>query len=128
MSRAPDDHRVRGRRLTVRYAGMQLLPVVVAAGVFAFRGGWLPALAVLTGGVVVALGTLCFGWVLFGPGIAPVRVLSRAATRAELLKWVWTGGALWFALSVAHFKPLPLVVGVLVAQIGFWLAMAFVGR
>jgi len=67
-----------------------------------------------------------FGWKLFQPGVAPVRALARAAYAGEVLKWLWVGVALWAALGVAHLPPLPLLLGLIAAQAGFWLGIALI--
>lgn len=93
------------------------LAIGVAQGLLALK-------AALVGGMVVTLGNVLFGWVLFQPGVAPARTLSRAAYVGEALKWVWVGVALWLALGVAEEPPLPLLLGLIAAQIGFWVAVA----
>ena len=128
MSVAERDHRGAGRRLVLRYAGLQLAATVVAAGLaLAFLGAGA-ARAVLAGGLVVAVGNVVFGWRIFAPGVAPVSILARALVAGEVLKWVWIGVALGAALGFAHLPALPLVVGMLVAQFGFWLGLALIKR
>ncbi len=78
----------------------------------------------LAGGVIVTVGTAIFGWRLFAPGVAPARVLARGLYAGAALKWLWLGGALWFGLTRANLEALPLILGMLAAQIGFWIAMA----
>jgi F0F1-type ATP synthase assembly protein I len=120
------NHRERGRRLVLRYAALQVgaaaLVALVALGVADGRA----ARAALAGGAVAAIGNVLFGWKLFQPGIAPVRTLARAAYAGEVLKWLWVGVALWAALGVAHLPPLPLLLGLIAAQVGFWLGMALI--
>jgi F0F1-type ATP synthase assembly protein I len=123
---AAGHHRDRGRRLVLRYAALQLAAAAAAALVAFALGGGAAALAALAGGAVVATGNVVFGWKLFQPGIAPVRTLARAAYVGEVLKWLWVGAALWAALGVAHLQPLPLLAGLLAAQLGFWLGMALI--
>jgi F0F1-type ATP synthase assembly protein I len=120
------NHRQRGRRLVLRYAALQMAAAAVVAVVaFAFAGP-AAARAALVGGLVVALGNVLFGWKLFQPGVAPVRALARAAYAGEVLKWLWVGVALWAALGVAHLPPLPLLLGLIAAQAGFWLGIALI--
>jgi len=97
--------------------------VAVGALVLAGRAA---AQAALAGGLVSAVGNVVFGWTLFAPGIAPLRVLARAVWAGEALKWLWIGLALWGALAVAHLAPLPLVLGLLAAQFGFWLGIVLI--
>ncbi len=117
-------HRERGRRLVLRYAGLQVAAATLVAIVAYGVAGGAAARASLVGGLVVALGNVVFGWALFRPGIAPVRVLTRAFYVGEMLKWLWVGLALWGAIAVAHLPPLPLLLGLMAAQFGFWLGMA----
>jgi|GEM_PF-309188 len=124
MSRSLDSHRARGRRLVLRYAAVQAVCAVAAALAIGVAQGLLALKAALVGGMVVTLGNVLFGWVLFQPGVAPARTLSRAAYVGEALKWVWVGVALWLALGVAEEPPLPLLLGLIAAQIGFWVAVA----
>ena len=119
----PGDHRERGRRLVLRYAVLQMAAAAIVAIMALLVAGAAAARAALAGGLIVALGNVVFGWVLFQPGIAPVRVLARAAFAGEVLKWLWIGLALWAAFAVAHLPPLPLVAGLIAAQFGFWLGL-----
>ena len=117
------NHRERGRRLVLRYAGLQMGAAALVATVAFGWAGLAAARAALAGGLIVALGNVVYGWVLFQPGIAPVRVLARAVFVGEVLKWLWIGIALWVAFAVAHLQPLPLVAGLIAAQFGFWLGL-----
>jgi F0F1-type ATP synthase assembly protein I len=126
MSVAPQDHRQRGRRLVLRFAGAQMVAALVAAlAAFALAGA-PAARAALAGGLVVAVGNVVFGWRIFAPGIAPVRVLARAVYVGELLKWLWLVLALWLALVPGHLPGLALVVGMMAAQVGFWVGLAVI--
>jgi F0F1-type ATP synthase assembly protein I len=117
------NHRELGRRFVLRYALLQMAAATLVA-IMAFAvAGAAAALAAIAGGLIVALGNVVFGWVLFQPGIAPVRLLARAAFAGEVLKWLWLGIALWAAFAVAHLPPLPLVAGLIAAQFGFWLGL-----
>lgn len=120
------NHRERGRRLVLRYAAVQMAAAAVAALVALAIADAAAARAALVGGLVVALGNVLFGWKLFQPGIAPVRTLAQAAYAGEVLKWLWVGAGLWLALGVAHLPPLPLLLGLIAAQFGFWLGIALI--
>jgi F0F1-type ATP synthase assembly protein I len=122
----PTDHKTRGRLLVLRYAGVQVAcAAVVAVAALALSG--LPAAgSALIGGLIVALGNVVFGWRLFAPGIAPAGTLARAWYAGEVLKWLWVGFALWLALGPAQLPPLPLLAGLIAAQIGFWIGIATV--
>jgi ATP synthase protein I len=82
--------------------------------------------AALAGGAIVALGNVVFGWRMFAPGIAPAGALARAWYVGEVLKWLWVGFALWLAFSQAALPPFPLLLGLVAAQVGFWIGLATV--
>ena len=126
MSLAPKDHRSQGRQLVLRYAALQLAATLVAALVAGWFAGVPAARATLAGGLVVAVGNVVFGWKLFAPGVAPVTRLARGFYVGEALKWLWLGFALWAALGPGRLAPLPLIAGMLAAQLGFWLGMAVI--
>lgn len=100
----------------------QLGAAVLAGLAFWKAGGW-SMVAALYGGLVVALGSAVFGWRLFAPGVAPVARLARSLYVAEVQKWLLTALALWFALAQLKLPGLPLIVGMIVAQVAFWLGM-----
>lgn len=114
----------RQKKLVLKFAGLQAVAGLPPALVFAFlgapHGGWPGFQAALAGALVMASGTLVFGWRMFRPGIAPVERLAAAWYAGGVLKWVWVGLALWLALGVAGLAPLPLLVGLVAAQLGFW--------
>ena len=116
------------RQMVRSYAAWQTVAGALMALVLVWlappHGGLRGAFAALTGAVVVASGTVVFGWRLFRPGIAPVPQLARAWYAAEVLKWLWVGCGLWLALGKAALAPLPVVLGVIAAQLGFWVALA----
>ncbi|HXQ63700.1 MAG TPA: ATP synthase subunit I [Steroidobacteraceae bacterium] len=118
------DHRQRGRRLVLRFTGVQLAATALAAAIALAVADARAAGAAFAGGLVVAVGNVIFGWKLFAPGVAPVGALMRAAYAGEVLKWLWLGLALWGALGPAHLPPLPFVAGLIASQIGFWLGLA----
>lgn len=120
------NHRERGRRLVLRYAALQMgAAMLVVAGALVLSGT-AAARAALVGGLVVALGNVVFGWTLFQPGIAPVQRLARAVYAGEVLKWLWIAAALYGAFAIAHLPPLPLVAGLVAAQVGFWVGVAVI--
>ena len=107
-----------------RFAALQMIAASLLAVGALVLAGLAAAQAALAGGLVSTVGNVVFGWKLFAPGVAPVRVLARAAFVGEALKWLWIGFALWAALGPAHLSPLPLVLGLMAAQAGFWLGLA----
>ncbi len=120
----------RSQLLVLRYAGWQIAAgVLMALSVVWFEpphGGAQGARAALAGAMVVASGTVVFGWRMFRPGIAPVSQLARAWYAAAVMKWVWVGCGLWLAFGVAGLPPLPVLLGVIAAQVGFWVGMVLV--
>ncbi len=116
--------RKRNQRLVLRFLVAQICCAAVAAVGGLLVGGWAVAHAVLAGGVIVAVGNAVFGWRLFAPGVAPVRVLARGLFAGAALKWLWLGLALWLAIAQAGLRPLPLLLGMLAAQVGFWIGVA----
>lgn len=121
----PSHPATRGKALVLRFAGAQMLAAsVIALGVGLFSG-WTAVQAALAGGAVVAMGNVIFGWRLFAPGVAPAARIARAMWLGEGLKWLWVIVAVWLALTVAELAPLPFFLGLVAAQIGFWLGIAF---
>ena len=114
----------RGKRLVSRYAALQFAAAAVAAVGAGMLSGGPAARAALAGGAVVATGNLIFGWRLFAPGIAAAPRIARAMWAGEGLKWLWVVLAVWLALGVAEMVPLPFLLGMLAAQVGFWFGVA----
>jgi F0F1-type ATP synthase assembly protein I len=85
--------------------------------------GWRSGLAAWYGGAAIALGNALFAWRLFADGIAPMRRIARSVYAAEVLKWVWLVFALYLALAVFQLASVPLIAGVLAAQLAFWVAV-----
>jgi len=111
------------RRLVWRVVAWQAGGALLVAGLFLILAGSAAAVAALVGGLIAAIGSGLFGARLFAPGIAPAAKLQRALFAAEALKWFWYGLALWFAIAVARLAPLPLLVGLIVAQFSYWLGL-----
>lgn len=102
---------------------MQAAGAASSALLFWFVGGPRAACAAFAGGMIAAVGSAVFGWRMFAPGIAPAAVLHRAMFAGEALKWSWYVLALWLALSRFKLAPLPLLVGLIVAQFAYWLGL-----
>jgi F0F1-type ATP synthase assembly protein I len=115
----------RGKALVLRFAGVQMLAASVIALGVGLMSGWPASQAALAGGAVVAMGNVIFGWRLFAPGIAPAARIARAMWLGEGLKWLWVVVAVWLALMVAELAPLPFFLGLVAAQVGFWVGIAF---
>jgi len=124
--RARHDPELRGKRLALRFAAVQLGAALLVAIVVAVMFDGTSAMATLAGGAVVAVGNLVFGWRLFAPGIAPADRIAKAMWVGEALKWLWVVVAVWLALGVSNLAPLPFLVGMLAGQVGFWVGVAII--
>lgn len=71
----------------------------------------------------MAVGSALFGWRAFAPGIADAVTVSRAMYVGVGLKWLWFMLALYVALARLRLEPLPLVVGLASAQLGYWVGV-----
>lgn len=120
------EQRARGRRLVLRYASVQLACALAVAIAALALAGPTAAVAALAGGAISAVGNVVFGWRLFAPGVAPVPELVKGLWAGELLKWLWVGLALWGALGPAQLAASPLLAGLIAAQFGFWLGLAWI--
>jgi ATP synthase protein I len=103
-------------RVVLLQAGCAL---VVASAYFAYRGA-SSGIAALAGGLIVAVGSAVFGWRAFAPGIAGAATLSRAMFAGVALKWLWFVLALYLALARLKLEAVPLLVGLMSAQVGYW--------
>ena len=112
----------RGKRLALKFAAVQLASTSLAALVFLALSGANAARSAVAGGLIVALGTLVFAWRLFATDW-PAASAARGFYAGELLKWIWVLGAFALALTRGGMEPLPLLVGLLASQCGFWVAM-----
>jgi F0F1-type ATP synthase assembly protein I len=116
----------RAKRLVARVVLLQAAGAVVVALIFWMASGSRAAMSALAGGAIVAIGSAVFGWRMFAPGIAGAAVLKRAMMAGEMLKWCWLVLAVWGALAKLQLPPMPLLVGLIVAQFGYWFGL--VGR
>lgn len=123
-----NDPVARGKQMVTRFAVVQMCAAAVVAAIGAAMSGWPAAQAALAGGGIVAVGNVIFGWRLFAPGIAPAGRIARAMWAGEGLKWLWVVLAVWLALVVAKLMALPLLAGMLAAQIGFWIGVALFNK
>jgi ATP synthase protein I len=111
------------RRLVWRVVVLQAGGALLVAGLFLVGAGAGAAVAAFVGGLIAAIGSGLFGVRLFAPGIAPAAKLHRALFAAEALKWFWYVLALWVAIAVVRLAPLPLMVGLIVAQFSYWFGL-----
>jgi F0F1-type ATP synthase assembly protein I len=120
---AMSDVLVRNYRLVVRVVLLQAGCAALIASVFlVFKGGH-QALAALVGGLIVAAGSAVFGWRVFKPGIAGGATLTTAMYAGVALKWLWFALALYLALARLKLDAAPLLIGVVVAQLGYWVGL-----
>jgi F0F1-type ATP synthase assembly protein I len=114
--------RNRGKRLVLKFASVQMAGAALVAAACLLWSGAGAARSALVGGLIVAMGTVLFGWRLFAKGW-PAAEVVRGFFLGELLKWIWIAVALWAAFTRGGFEPLPLLLGLIAAHSGFWVAM-----
>jgi F0F1-type ATP synthase assembly protein I len=120
---AMSDALVRSYRLIVRVVLLQAGCAALVASVFLVFKGAHQAIAALVGGLIVAAGSAVFGWRLFKPGLAAGATLTTAMYAAVMLKWVWFAIALYLALARLKLDAAPLLIGVVAAQLGYWVGL-----
>ena len=110
----------RGKRTVVRVVLLQAGCAALVASVFLVFKGASAAVAALVGGLIVAAGSAVFGWRVFKPGIAGGATLTAAMYVGVALKWLWFALALYLAIARLKLDAAPLLIGVVVAQLGYW--------
>ena len=60
---------------------------------------------------------------MFKPGVAGGATLTAAMYAGVLLKWLWFAIALYSAIALLKLDAAPLLIGVVVAQLGYWAGM-----
>jgi ATP synthase protein I len=113
----------RGKRMVVRVVLLQAGCAALCASVFLVFKGARPAIAALVGGLIVAAGSAVMGWRAFKPGIAGGAKLTMAMYAGVALKWLWFAIALYLALAWLKLDAAPLLIGVVVAQLGYWVGL-----
>lgn len=113
----------RGKRTVVRVVLLQAGCAAIAASVFLVFKGAAPALAALVGGLIVAAGSAVLGWRVFKPGVAGGARLTTAMYAGVLLKWLWFALALYLAIARLKLDAVPLLIGIVVAQLGYWVGL-----
>jgi len=114
---------VRGKRLVVRVVLLQAACGLVVACVYLAFSGATAGLAALVGGLIVAAGSAVVGWRAFKPGIAGAATLGTAMYTGVALKWLWFALALYVAFARLQLEVPPLLVGMVAAQMGYWVAL-----
>lgn len=118
-----NDALVRGKRLVVRIVLLQAGSALIAACFFSWFKGAPQGLAALVGGLIVAVGTAVLGWRAFKPGVAGAAMLNTAMYAGVALKWAWVALALYLALVRLKLDVAPLLIGMAVAQLGYWVGV-----
>jgi len=113
----------RGKRVVVRVVLLQAGCAALVASVFLVFKGPSAGLAALVGGLIVAAGSAVFGWRAFRPGVAGAAVLSTAMYTGMALKWLWFVLALYLTLARLKLDAAPLLIGVVAAQLGYWVGL-----
>jgi ATP synthase protein I len=119
MSNVP----VRSTRLVIRVVLLQTGCAVLVACLFFVGVGPRAGLAALAGGMIVAIGSALFGWRMFKPGVAGAGTLGAAMYAGVALKWAWYALALYIALRELQLDALPLLTGLVFAQVGYWVGL-----
>ena len=112
-----------GRRFAVCSIALQLGATVLLAMVWAATQGMPAALAVGFGGGAVALGNALFALRLFAVRVAPARQVLRGVYAGEALKLGLALSLLYVAIAVLKLPFPPLLAGLVLAQIVFWIAL-----
>ena len=113
----------RGKRMVIRVVLLQAGCAALVASVFLVFKGSSAGLAALVGGLIVAAGSAVFGWRLFKPGIAGGATVTSAMYVGVVLKWLWFALALYIALALLKLDAAPLLIGIVVAQLGYWVGL-----
>lgn len=112
-----------GRRMAARMVLLQVGAITILGLGFCAMG-WRAGVAAWFGGGIVAIGNALFAWRLFAGGNAPTQKAMASVYAAEVLKWFWMLGMFYLAVAVLKVPALPFVVGIIVAQVAFWIAVA----
>jgi F0F1-type ATP synthase assembly protein I len=113
----------RGKRMVVRVVLLQAGCAALVASVFLVIKGAHQAIAALVGGLIVATGSAVMGWRAFKRGIAASATLTMAMYAGVALKWLWFALALYFALAWLKLDAPPLLIGIVVTQLGYWVGL-----
>lgn len=109
-----------GRHLVARIAILEVVLTLVVSAAFAFVG-FESARASATGGGLVVLGTLLFGWRMFAAGVGSAGTALGSMLIGKALQWITLALGLYVVIGVWHWPVLPVVSGVVAAQVGFWI-------
>lgn len=120
---AMSDRLAGNHRLVVRVVLIQTGCALTVASLFLVFKGASAGFAALAGGLIVAAGSVVFGWRMFAPGIAGAARVTSAMYSAVVLKWLWLGLALYVAFARLKLDAVPLFMGLMAAQLGYWAAL-----
>jgi len=112
-----------GKRLVVWIVLLQAGCALLVASAYFWYGGESAGLAALTGGLIVAAGSAVLGWRAFKPGVAGAATLGTAMYAGVALKWLWFLVALYVAFARLRLDAAPLLVGMVAAQVGYWVGL-----
>lgn len=107
-----------GRHQARRVLTAQSVATLGVALAFLIQGPGA-ALAALTGGAAVTLGSALMSWRAFGGGVASASVALLRLFGGLALKWLVIVGALYLALARWELPPLPLLAGLGAALVAF---------
>ena len=113
----------RGKRTVVRVVLLQAGCAALVASAFLVFKGSSAGLAALVGGLIVAAGSAVLGWRVFKPGVAGGATLTTAMYAGVLLKWLWFALALYWAIARLKLDAVPLLIGIVVTQLGYWVGL-----
>lgn len=101
-----------GQRNALRAAALQLLVVVLVAGLFLLWG--VPhALAAALGGTAMVLGGVVVARIALGGGVIGAGTAMMRLLAGMVLKWAVVFGVLLVGFGAWKLPPLPLVAGLL---------------
>ena len=114
-----------GRALVPRITMAEAVSVSLVALGFAFVSVQ-HAGAVLVGGALVVIGTLLFGWRMFAGGVGSPGTALTSMLVGKALQWITLALGLLLVIGVWHWPVVPVVSGVIAAQVGFWIGTGLV--
>ena len=114
-----------GRSLVPRIALAEAVTTAIAALGFALASAQ-SALAVLLGGALVVVGTLLFGWRMFAAGVGSSGTALASMLVGKAMQWITLALGLFLVIGVWHWPVVPVVSGVIAAQVGFWIGTGLI--
>ena len=90
------------------------------------KGRHTTTAAVLLGGALVVVGTLLFGWRMFAAGVGSSGTALASMLVGKAMQWITLALGLFLVIGVLHFPVVPVVSGVIAAQVGFWIGTGLI--